>query len=90
MKGNGAQGSKCQAFPFRRHQQRIDRGNSVLFLGIIEDRGFIFRSPCTTDVRNEQEARLIDEDQMGPKSFGLFYMGSPVNLPMDNLFLVPL
>jgi len=65
-----------QAFPFRRHRQGIDRGNPILFVKVIEDRGSPFRSPGATDVWNEQEARLIHEDQTGPKSFGFFLYGA--------------
>jgi hypothetical protein len=65
-----------QASPLRRHRQRIDGGNPVLFVEVIEDRGLPSRSPCTTDIGNEQEARFIDEDQMGPKSFGFFLYGA--------------
>ena len=67
---------KRQTSPFRRYRQGIDRGNSVLFVKVIEHRGFPPRSPRTTDVGNKQETRLIDEDQMGPKSFGLFLYGA--------------
>jgi hypothetical protein len=65
-----------QAFPFRRYHQCIDGGNPVLFVEVIEDRGLSFRSPGATNVWDEQEARLIDEDQTGPKSFGFFLYGA--------------
>jgi hypothetical protein len=67
---------KSQAFPLRGHRQCIDGGNPVLFVEVIEDRSLPFRSPGAADVWNEQEARLIDEDQMGPKSFGFFLYGA--------------
>ena len=67
---------ESQAFPFRGHRQSTDGGNPVLFVEVIEDRGLSFGSPSATDVWNEQEARLIDEDQMGPKSFGFFLYGA--------------
>jgi|MudIll2142460700_1097286.scaffolds.fasta_scaffold223779_1 hypothetical protein len=65
-----------QTFPFRRYHQGIDGGNPVLFVEVIEDRGLSFRSPGTTNVWDEQEARFIDEDQTGPKSFGFFLYGA--------------
>jgi len=67
---------KSQAFPFRGHRQSTDGGNPVLFVEVIEDRGLSLGSPSATDVWNEQEARLIDEDQTGPKSFGFFLYGA--------------
>ena len=81
---------KSQAFPFWRHRQSTDGGNPVLFVEVIEDRGVSFGSPSATNVWNEQEARLIDEDQMGPKSFGFFLYGATDKPPMHNLLLVPL
>jgi len=67
---------ESQAFPFRGYRQSTDGGNPVLFVEVIEDRGLSFGSPSATDVWNEQEARLIDEHQMGPKSFGFFLYGA--------------
>ena len=67
---------KSQVFPLWRHRQSTDGGNPVLFVEVIEDRGVSFGSPSATNVWNEQEARLIDEDQMGPKSFGFFLYGA--------------
>jgi hypothetical protein len=64
------------------YRQGTDRGNPVLFVEVIEDGGFPFRSPSAPNVWNEQEARLIKEDQMGPTSFGLFLYaatGKPSN-----------
>lgn len=65
-----------QALPFRRYHQGIDGGNPVLFIEVIEDRGLSLRSPGATNVWDEQEARLIDEDQSGPKFFGFFLYGA--------------
>jgi len=67
---------KRQAFPFRRHRQGIDGGNPVLFVEVIKNGSFPFRSPGATDIGNEQEARFIHENQMGPKSFGFFLYGA--------------
>ena len=67
---------KHKALPFRRNRQCTDGGNPILFIQIAENRSVPFRSPGTTDIRNEQEARFIDEHQMGPKSFGVFLYGA--------------
>jgi hypothetical protein len=67
---------KNQAFPFWGYRQSTDGGNPVLSVEVIEDRGLSFGSPGATDVWNEQEARFIDEDQMGPKFFGFFLYGA--------------
>lgn len=67
---------KAQVFPFRGYRQSTDGGNPVLFVEMIEDRGFSFRSPGATDGWNEQEARLINKDQMGPMFFGFFLYGA--------------
>ncbi len=77
---------KRQAFAFWRHRQGIDGGNSALFVEVIEDRSFSFRSPGATDIGNEQEARFINENQMGPKSFGLFLYGA-TGKPSNAQFL---
>jgi hypothetical protein len=73
---------KSQPSSFRGYRQRTDRGNPILFVQVVEDRSFPFWSPGTTNVWNEQEARLINEDQMGSKSFGVFLYaatGKPSN-----------
>jgi len=73
---------KGQPLSLRGYRQGTDRGNPILFVQVVKDRGFSFRSPGPTNVWNEQEARLIKKDQVGPKSFGVFLYaasGEPSN-----------
>ena len=55
-----------------RHGQRTDRGDPILFVKIAHDRRVSFRRPGTGHVWDEEEARFIEEDQMGPTSCGVF------------------
>jgi hypothetical protein len=73
---------KGQPLSLRGYRQSTDRGNPILFVQVVEDRGFPFWSPGATNVWNEQEARLIKKEQVGPKSFGVFLYvatGEPSN-----------
>jgi hypothetical protein len=63
---------ESQTFPLGRHCKSTDGRDPVLFVEMIEDRGLSSGSPGPGDVRNEQEARFIKKDQMGPKSFRFF------------------
>lgn len=84
---------KSQPLSLWGYQQGTDRGNPVLFVEVIEDGGFPFRSPSATNVWNEQEARLINEDQMGSTSFGVFLYaatGKPSNgQSLSRSFVMP-
>jgi hypothetical protein len=84
---------KGQPLSLRRYRQSTDRRNPVLFVEVIEDRGFPFWGPGTPNVWNEQESRLINEDQMGSKSFGVFLyaaIGKPSNAQsLCRLFVKP-
>ncbi len=55
-----------------RHGQSTDRRDPVLLVEIVNERRFPFGGPGAGHVGDEQEARFIEEDQMGPKSFGVF------------------
>lgn len=55
-----------------RHGQGTDRRDPVLLVEIVNDRRFPFGGPGAGHVRDEQETGFIEEDQMGPTSFGVF------------------
>ena len=61
-----------QTFPFWRYGQSIDGRNTILFVKVVEKGSLPFRRPSPSNVRNEQKTRFIKEDQMGPKSVGVF------------------
>jgi|OpeIllAssembly_1097287.scaffolds.fasta_scaffold430976_2 hypothetical protein len=61
-----------QTFPFRRYGQSIDGRNTILFVKVVEKGSLPFRGPSPSNVRNEQKARFIKKDQMGPTSVGVF------------------
>lgn len=63
---------ECQTFPLRRHSKSADSRNPVLFIEVIENRSLAPGSPGPGHVRNQQEPRFIQKDQMGPKSFRFF------------------
>jgi hypothetical protein len=65
-----------QTPPFRRYGQRIDGRNTILFVKVVKKRRLSLRRPSPSNVRNEQEARFIQEDQMGPTSVGVFLYGA--------------
>jgi hypothetical protein len=67
---------ESQTFPFRRYGQSIDGGNTILFVKMVKKGRLPFRRPSPSNVRNEQKARLIKEDQMGPTSVGVFLYGA--------------
>jgi len=63
---------KGQTFPFRGHRQSTEDGDSILFVKMIEEGRLAFGRPGSGDIGNKQKSRLIDEDQMGSKFFGVF------------------
>ena len=65
-----------QMSPFRRYGQSIDGRNTILFVKVVKKGGLPFRGPGPRNVRNEQKARFIKEDQMGPTSVGVFLYGA--------------
>jgi len=81
---------KGQASSFGGHRKTTEGRNSVLLIEMVKERRLPLGGPGTSDIRNKQKPGFIEEDQMGPKSFGFFYMGPAVTLPMGNLFFVPL
>jgi hypothetical protein len=67
---------ESQTLPFRRYGQRIDSRNTTLFVKVVKEGRLSLRGPGASNVRNEQEARFIEEDQMGPTSVGVFLYGA--------------
>jgi hypothetical protein len=67
---------KSQPLSPREYRQSTDGGDPVLLVELIQDGGFPFKSPGATNVWNGQKARLINEDKMGLKPFGVFLYGA--------------
>jgi len=67
---------KGQTSSFRGQRETIEGRNSVLLIEVIKERGLPFGCPGTGDVGDKQEPGFIEEDQMGPNSFGLFLYGA--------------
>jgi len=65
-----------QTFPLRRYGQRIDGRNTILLVQVVKKGRVSLWGPGASDVWNEQEARFIKEDQMGPTSVGVFLYGA--------------
>jgi hypothetical protein len=63
---------KSDPFPFRRNRKRTDRGDSMLLIHVITMGRSPFRSPRAGNRGDKQKATLIQKEQMGPKSFGVF------------------
>lgn len=63
---------KRQAFPLGRHCKCTDSRNPVLFIEMVENRSFASGSPGPGHVRDQQEPRFIQKDQMGPTSLSFF------------------
>jgi hypothetical protein len=63
---------KRQTFPLGRHGKSADSRNPVLFIEMVENRSLASGSPGPSHVRDQQEPRFIQKDQMGPKSLRFF------------------
>jgi hypothetical protein len=61
---------------FGRHGQRIDGRNTILLVKMVKKGRLSLGGPSASNVRNEQEARFIEEDQMGPTPVGVFLYGA--------------
>lgn len=76
-----------QASVFGRHSKGTDGRNSILFVEVIENRGFAPRCPGAGHIWNQQEPRFIQENQMGPKSLRFFlYAASGTVSSVQSLF----
>ena len=58
-------------------------------VAVSQNRGLPNRSPCPTDVGNQQKAALVEKPQMGPKSFGLFLYAAKPAPSTDGFHLRP-
>jgi len=70
---------KGQAPSFGGHRKTTEGRNSVLLIEMVKERGLPLGCPGTSDIRNKQKPGFIEEDQMGPKSFGFFLYGASGN-----------
>ena len=61
-----------QAPSSRGDDQRTDRRDAVLVVPIVDEGRVPLGRPGAGHIGNEQEARLIEEDQRGSKSLGVF------------------
>lgn len=56
------------------HGDARDHGDSIAPLVVIEKRRLSARRPGLADTRNQEEARFVDEDEMGTQPRGFFLM----------------
>lgn len=61
-----------QTFPLGRKSKGTDGRDPILFVEMIENRGFFPGGPSPGHGRGQQEPRFIEKDQMGPKCFRFF------------------
>jgi hypothetical protein len=61
-----------QTFPVGRQSKGTDGRDPILFVEMIENRGFSPGGPSPGHGRGQQEPRFIEKDQMGPKSLRFF------------------
>lgn len=54
------------------HGDTGDDGYAIPSIAVFEQRGLSDRRPGLADVRDEEEAAFVEEDEMGPKSLGFF------------------
>ena len=54
------------------HGDTGDDGDAIPSIAVFEQRGLSDRRPRLADVRDEEEAAFVEEDEMGPKSLGFF------------------
>jgi hypothetical protein len=59
---------------FRGHGKGADGRNSVLLVEMVKEGRLPFRSLGASDIGHEQKADFIEKNQMGPKSFGVFFI----------------
>ena len=55
-----------------RHGDAGDNGNPIPPIAVLENRSLPDWCPGLTDVRDEEEAGLVEKDEMGPKFLGFF------------------
>src|SRR5712691_9498182 len=57
---------------FRGNCKRPNGRDLISLIGVVMQRCFSFRSPRPLQIRNEQKAAFIEENQMGAKFLGFF------------------
>jgi hypothetical protein len=72
-------GVERQAPPTRRYRKGRDGRYLLPVAGAAQNRGLPLRSPGPTNVGNEEKAALVEKDEMGPQSFGLFLYAATGN-----------
>ena len=65
-------GVECQTPAARRHHQGRDGRYLLPVSGTAQNRRLSLGRPGPTDVGKQEEPALVEEDEMGPKSFGFF------------------
>lgn len=63
---------KSQALSLGRDTESADGRDAITLLTVSQNGGLPARSPCATNVGNEQESAFVEKNQMGPKFFGVF------------------
>lgn len=58
----------------RAHGDARDHGDPIAPVVVVEKRRLSARRPGLADTRNQEEARLVDEDEMGTQPRGFFLM----------------
>src|SRR5688572_6103619 len=56
------------------HRDAGDHGDPIPPLSMVEERGLSPRRPGLVDARNQEEARLVDEDEVGTQPRDFFLM----------------
>src|ERR671919_2684411 len=63
-----------QMFPFRRDAERAKGRNLVSLQRVVMHRGLPSGGPSPEQIRGQQKATLIEENQVGTKSLVLFFI----------------
>src|SRR5437763_16262151 len=61
-----------QMFSFRRDAERANGRNLVSLQRVVMHRGLTSRGPSPDQIRDQQKATLIEDNQVGAKSLGFF------------------
>ena len=56
------------------HRQPGDHGDAIASLPVVQQRRLAARRPSLADAGNQEEARFVDEDEMGTQPRGFFLM----------------
>src|SRR5712692_4987239 len=81
---------ECQMPSFRGNCKRPKGRALIALIGVVMHRWCPFRSPRPLQIRNEQNAAFLEEDQRGAKFLGFFYPRPLVAVPVLYLLFSPL